>query len=139
MDEGHASEEFGKEQDPLFARDALTARTIHGLEYFQELLTEAPWMKNFYPKLYQSKVKGETSFSSKNNSRSSVIKRVINSYLFHVLGNYIRLKSNLLNRRLTKERRSSSIFTVRLGEDHCIYESVRYRKLRETYSRFPRV
>lgn len=137
MDDGRAIAEFNEAKDPLFARDALTAKPLHGLEYFQGLLTRATWMKNFYPKLYLSKMNGKRINSMNNDSGSSAIKRILNSYLFHVVGRYIRLKSNLLNRRLAKEGKTSSIFAVRMGEDHCIYESVRYRQLRETYSKFP--
>ncbi len=137
MDEGRAIEEFSEAKDPLFARDALTARPLHGLEYFEGLLTRGAWMKNFYPNLYWSKLKGKTVGSINNDSGSSAIKRILNSYLYHIVAGYIRLKSNLLNRRLTKEGKVSSIFAVRLGEDHCIYESVRYRQLREMYTKFP--
>ncbi|MBI3023847.1 MAG: hypothetical protein HYY68_09040 [Thaumarchaeota archaeon] len=94
-------------------------------------------MKNFYPKLYLSKMNSKRINSMNNDSGSSAIKRILNSYLFHVVGRYIRLKSSLLNRRLAKEGKMSSIFAVRMGEDHCIYESVRYRQLRELYSKFP--
>ncbi len=137
MDEGRAIEEFTEAKDPLFARDALTAKPLHGLEYLQGLLTRAAWMKNFYPKLYLSKLDGRRVHSINNDSGSSEIKRILNSYLFYVVGRYIRLKSNLLNRRFTKEGKVSSIFATRVGEDHCIYESVRYRQLREIYSKFP--
>ncbi len=136
MDEGRAIEEFSEAEDPLFARDALTARPLYGLEYFQGLLTAAAWMGNFYPKLYWSKLRGKTIDSINNGSGSSALKKILNSYVFHVVGRYIRLKSYLLNRRLAKQGKMSSIFAVRLGEDHCIYESVKYMQLRETYSKF---
>lgn len=137
MDEGRAMEQFSEAKDPLFARDALTAKPLHGLEYFQGLLTRATWMKNFYPRLYSSKLNGKRVRPINNDSGSSAIRRILNSYLFHVVGRYIRLKSNLLNRRLAKEGKMSSIFAVRMGDDHCIFESVRYRRLREMYSKFP--
>ncbi len=137
MDEGRAREQFGEAKDPLFARDALTAKPLLGLEYFRGLLTRATWMKNFYPRLYLSKLNGNRVRSINDDSGSSAIKRILNSYLFHVVGRYIRLKSKLLNSRLAKEGKISSIFMVRMGEDHCIYESVRYRQLREMYSKFP--
>ncbi len=137
MDEGRAIDEFSEAKDPLFARDALTARPLYGLEYFRGLLTMATWMGNFYPKLYQSKLEGKTVDSVKNGPGPSSLKKIVNSYLFHVVGRYIRLKSNLLNRRLAMERKASSVFIVRMGEDHCIYESMRYRQLREMYSGFP--
>ena len=58
---------------------------------------------------------------------------LLNTFLYHTLGVFLRMKSWTLNRRLTKAGWHSAIFVTRLGPGHYIYESNRYRKLRKMY------
>ncbi len=132
MDEEYAQGEFASSQDALFARDALTTRVLHGIEYYNALLVRCGWMANYFPRLYHSHV-DRSGHAASIPSDTPVFKRVVNMFLYHTAGAYIRVKSYLLNRKLAKEGKTDSNFLLRIGRDHCIYESFSYMKLRSMY------
>ena len=52
MDEEWATQAFRARQDPIFARDALTAKVIGGTLEYHALLEEARWMESYFPAFY---------------------------------------------------------------------------------------
>lgn len=133
MDEQFASKEFLTPQDGLFARDALSTIVIHGEEYYGALLKKSKWMERYFPSLYRSKTLPQKEVPGTLPINSLV--KIVNHFLYFTLGSYIRVKSYLLNRRFTYASAHERLFTIRLGADHCIYESVNYLNLRKKYSK----
>ncbi len=136
MDEEWAFQTFRARQPPIFARDALAAKVIRGNGAYHGLLEQAPWMEDYFPIFYRMRLR-ETGLDEPEGSRSDGVERgssaVLNSFLYHILGSFLRLKSWALNRELTKAERHSSIFKTKIGTGHFIYESNRYRNLRAIY------
>ncbi len=133
-DESFVNAEFMANQDGLFARDAISAQVVMGETYYRTLLRDNSWMAEYFPKLYTLRVR--------NSKRESVIAgpdsartRIANLFFYYTAGTYIKVKSHLLNRKFMKARKTASLFQLRIGPDHCIYESVEYVRLRNLYSR----
>ena len=136
MDERWATQTFRKRQHPIFARDALTAKVIGGKSAYHLLLEEARWMGDYFPAFYSMRL-SETNPQEGQSVRDGASRRegsfVLNSFLYHTLGTFVRMKSWALNRKLAKAGRLSMVFATRIGVGHHIYESNRYRKLRTMY------
>jgi hypothetical protein len=137
MDERWAEQAFKVRQQPIFARDALTAKVINGTTAFHGLLQEAQWMRNYFPAFYSMRMR-ETDFDGhhlrpgdKANARPG--SPLLNSFLYYTLGSFLRMKSWALNRKITKRGRRSAIFATRISKSCCIYESNGYRNLRGIY------
>jgi hypothetical protein len=131
VEEGKALTEFASVRDGLFARDALSAAVLVGSDFYRSLLTEAEWIRGFFPRLYARKL-AEARVGHKSGGAAHG-SRVVNRFLFHTVGTYVRLRASMLNRRLRSERKTSSVFHAKVGVDHCVYESNRYRHLRALY------
>jgi hypothetical protein len=132
MDAGHAEASFAGANDSLFARDALSMVVVAGEDFYRHLLKRGAWISDFYPKLYSSRLE-EGSILDRKPSEPKVITGVLNKFLYHTVGNYIRVKTKLHNRRLSKLGRHDAGFSLLIGEDRCVYESKRYAKLRTMY------
>lgn len=139
VDQTFAEKEFAYSSDPLFARDALTTVIIHGPIFYQRLLNRSPWIADRFPQLFKNRKKAvgmnEKDFEHPAPSQT---RKFANNLLFMIVGKYILAKSRLLNRSLLRRRRGRDLFNVRIGPDHCVFESVRYSRLRVLYSQFGR-
>jgi len=136
-DETFVRKEFFENQNGLFARDALSTLVIRGENRFLKLLRENGWMAGYFPKLYSLRVsKREGAFEQTMSPGS--LARIMNLFLYYTAGTYIKLKSSLLNRKYLRERRFSSLFQLRIGPDHCIYESADYLRLKQLYGKLER-
>ena len=135
VDQSFAEREFTMPNDALFARDALSAIVIAGTESYKRLLKRSSWMSNYFPKLYRQRT-GTPEDLFGDHSVSPPLQKFLNLLLRVLVGNYIAVKSAMLNQKLRKQDRSSSIFTLKLGSDHCIFESARYAHLRHMYRQF---
>ncbi len=133
MDEEYAFSSFGRRQDPLFARDALATIVMKGNDEYEALLRRASWISTLYPAAYSARTRAVLE-ESPNTPNSTILDRVIDQFLFAIVGTCIRTKSWALNRKLGRLRGQDGIFTLRLGKDHLIYESRRYSDLRRAYS-----
>jgi len=133
VDQNFVMNEFLPVRDPLFARDALTTIVVHGQEFYEELLKKSSWISNYFPRLYQQRTNAVHLEPEREKVASSPSRRFLNTLLLVLVGNYIAFKSAMLNRRLRKQGKFSSLFKARIGPDHCIFESVRYSKLRDMY------
>ena len=134
VDENFVEKEFLPARDALFARDALTTMVVHGREFYEELLKKSSWISSYFPHLYQRRTNAlhhERIASEKRASAPS--QKFLNTLLRVLVGNYIAFKSAMLNRKLRKQRKLESLFSTKIGPDHCIFESVRYSKLKAMY------
>jgi hypothetical protein len=137
LDEEYAERLFGATNDALFARDALTAQILQGSAFYSDLLWRTQWLSDYFPNFYRMKRAQYLETAEKAEViRSIVVRKVLNRFLFLTVGNYVRLRSILLNRALRKKGWHDSFFTILSSPNHCIFESQGYRKLRAVYSRF---
>jgi hypothetical protein len=137
VDRNFAENKFLFSRDALFARDALTTVVIHGQEYYRELLKKSSWISKFFPSLYQSR----TSIMAQEvvameQVASPPSRKFLNLLLLFLAGNYIRAKSSILNRKLRRHGQIRSFFTVKIGKDHCVFESAGYVTLQDMYRQF---
>ncbi|HZY47460.1 MAG TPA: hypothetical protein VFE96_06650 [Candidatus Bathyarchaeia archaeon] len=137
IDEEYAAREFCSPRDPLSARDALTTLVVQGPDFYTKLLIKNHWISSFYPKLYKQKTlnsPSETSFPTSSSASS----RFLNLLVYFVVGKYVNLKSELLNRQFQRQRKYRSIFEVRMAKDHLVFESNHYTRLRKIYRKLSR-
>ena len=132
MDERYATEAFSRERGSLFARDALQTVVVDGEGSYQRLLRRAGWISALYPTLYAKRLDRSVSESGTVRKQSPAAS-ALNAFLYVMLGSYIRVKSFLRNRRLSKQGRAEDLFDLLIGQDHLMLESARYRRLRESY------
>jgi len=136
VDQSFAENEFTSPNDPLFARDALAAIVIHGVGSYKGLLKRSSWIASYFPRLYQQRTESaDAGDVLEPRSKPSPGQKFLNLLLCFLVGNYITTKSTMLNRKFRKQSKSSSFFTVRIGSDHCIFESVRYSHLKTMYNK----
>jgi hypothetical protein len=134
VDANFAKKEFLLPRDALFARDALTTIVVHGQEYYKQLLKKSHWISDYFPRLYQHRTSDVNSEERESERVSSSPGGILLNHLLRILvGNYIAFKSAMLNRRLRKQGKLAALFSAKLGPDHCIFESVRYSRLRTMY------
>src|SRR2546425_6642502 len=137
LDEEYARRVFASPNDALFARDALTTQVLQGSLFYEGLLQMGKWLSDYFPKLYTlRKAQHAETLEETEVTRPTVARKALNHFLFLTVGDYVRLKSILLNRKLRKTGRPDSLFTIISGRDHFIFESQGYRKLRRIYSEF---
>jgi hypothetical protein len=137
VDQNFVMNKFLPVRDPLFARDALTTIVIHGQEFYEQLLRKSSWISNYFPRLYQHR----TSIIHREpvtieRATSTPVRKFVNLVLLFLTGNYIRVKSSMLNRRLRRQGKTHSFFKVKIGRDHCVFESTRYVHLQNMYREF---
>jgi hypothetical protein len=132
MDEEYATNVFARDGGALFARDALVAEVVSGQSQYASLLESAPWMKRYFPKLYEKR-SAPTGTKKNAKPKESGWEKCVNLFLFTTLGSYIRGKAIFHNHVLAREGKGLSAFRARVGPDHLIYESAKYEKLREIY------
>jgi len=132
MDERRARDELSRPQDALFARDTLTAKVISDAGAYYPILEGASWMRNYFPSLYERKMR-EAGSPKGTNLRAGKGSRIMNSWLFLTLGSYVSLKAWAQNRRLAKEGRSDDIFRTNIGPGHLEFVSRKYVELGKMY------
>jgi hypothetical protein len=134
VDQDFAEEEFLFSRDALFARDALTTIVVHGQDYYTQLLKKSPWISNYFPRLYQNRtsITCPEGVMAKQDAYAPS-RKFLNLLLLVITGNYIRFKSSILNRNLSRKSHPYSLFTAKIGRDHCVFESVRYVNLKSMY------
>ena len=135
LDEEYARRLFASPSDALFARDALTAQVLRGSLFYDGLLRKGQWLSDYFPKLHRlRKAQHAETLKETGVTPSTVARKALNHFLFLTVGNYVRLKSVLLNRKFRKAGRPDSFFTIISSRDYCIFESQGYQKLRRIYS-----
>ncbi|MGI0090110.1 MAG: hypothetical protein ACREBS_00230 [Nitrososphaerales archaeon] len=136
VDEKYATKQFSTPQDALFARDAIAARVIKGEPHYVEILRRSGWMSSYFPKMYTARVSvaNQETQPKEENPEPSIASKIANTFLYYTAGNYVRLKSNLLNRKFARQGERESLFYLKISRDHCIYESEGYLRLKKMYS-----
>jgi hypothetical protein len=132
MDESMARAEFAKTGDRLFARDALAAKVLVGTGFYRSLMGDGRWMEKYFPRMYARSYEESGEATREGGDRRG--NAAVNTLLYFVVGTYIRMKAHMLNRRYRSKGNTPSLFRVRIGRDHCIYESNRYHMLRGMYN-----
>ena len=133
MDEDYASKVFAMDRGALFARDALVAEVVRGQSQYASLLDSAPWMKRYFPKLYERRSTVTERHKNTRSKKAASLERCVNLFLFTTLGSYIRAKAIFHNHVLAREGKRLSAFRALAGPDHLIYESAKYNRLNEIY------
>src|SRR5260370_9526735 len=124
LDEEYARRLFASPNDALFARDALTAQVLQGSLFYDGLLRRGRWLSDYFPKLHRLRKDQHLETTEATTvTRPTVARKALNHFLFLTVGNYVRLKSNLLNRKLKKTGRLDSFFTIIRCRDHSIFEA----------------
>ncbi|MDA4132588.1 MAG: hypothetical protein OK454_05625, partial [Thaumarchaeota archaeon] len=96
MDERWAMQAFRKKQHAIFARDALTAKVIGGESTYHLLLEEARWMEDYFPAFYGMRLRETNPLDGQSTQDTAVGREgsfVLNSFLYHTLGTFLRIKS----------------------------------------------
>jgi hypothetical protein len=132
VDSEYAERFFAATNGALFARDALSMVVLAGRDYYRYLIRRGSWMSSIYPRLYSARA-GNRAPAIPREPGPPTSSRIVNRFLYATVGMYIRAKSFLHNRRFLKQGRTDSVFKLLVGEDHCIYESARYTKMRTMY------
>jgi hypothetical protein len=136
IDDRFARKSFATD-DLLLARDALNVIVLQGENYYHALLKQSSWMANYFPRLYRLRTEPSREEVRKPRVRSPFL-RFLNLFLYFTMGRYLRFKSALLNWNLRGRALTGSLFILRSGPDHFIFESVRYRRLRQMYDKLGR-
>jgi hypothetical protein len=137
LDEEYARRLFASPKDALFARDALTAQVLEGSSFYDGLLLGGRWLSDYFPKLHKLRTARHVETEKVVTvTCPTATRKVLNHFLFLTVGNYVRLRSNLLNRKFRKIGRHDSFFRIISGRDHCIFESQSYQELRRIYGEF---
>jgi hypothetical protein len=140
MDENYARSEFTSAKDSLFARDALSAVPISGKNFYDDLLRNSAWMSEYFPKMYNFRLKNPSKFRDTKGGETKSdppagFGRAANLFFYAVASSWIRVKSYILNRKLSKFDWNKKPFRVNVGLDHLVYESLSYVQLRAMYAR----
>lgn len=135
QDEENFTQELSTHRDLLFAREFLSIKVLSGQESYHELISQAKWLKKALPLLYQLKVNDNNELFRINESYlSSRVFDAVNSVLFLVIGNYLRLKAFMKNLTLRKKNKQLDLFEAKITKGSCVYNSERYRELERLYS-----
>jgi hypothetical protein len=135
MDKRQAIDDPGSPKTAVRARDTLTAKLISGDATYHAVLEGSPWMRAFFPAIYERRLRetgtmDETYPSSGSGSR---VFNLINLWLFHTIGPYLALKAWVLNRRLAKQGKQDSVFQTWIEPGRLEYASRRYSELGKMY------
>jgi hypothetical protein len=144
IEESNARKLFSRAGDGLFARDAINAIVLKGEAFYGGLLRQNKAIASYFPKMYDTRV---SELSKRQNCRQpsassvkfSIIHKIANRVLQYTLGNYIRFKSQLLNRKFANAGDDSRIFKIKIDKGSCLFESNDYLELRRKYADFESV
>ncbi|MDA4115986.1 MAG: hypothetical protein OK442_05475 [Thaumarchaeota archaeon] len=132
MDKRRAIDEPRGLMTAVHARDTLMAKTITGEPTYHAVLERSPWMKSFFPSLYERRLR-ETSSAQEPVPSLGKGSRIVNLWLFHTVGPYLALKAWLLNRRLSKKGDQDAVFKAWIEPGRLEYASRRYLELGKMY------
>jgi hypothetical protein len=108
LDDAAAREDFGAPRGFLFAREALSARPVHGESYYRELLGEAPWMGTEAPRLYARW--GPFAPATDPPAPAPVAVRLLNALLFPPVAAYLQVVGLYRNALYRREGRAEERF-----------------------------
>ncbi len=126
---------FLERRDPLFAREALNLRVLHGNGAYRDLLASAPWMAESFPRLYTARLAATAEGAWPVRRSAGPEGRLLNAAALLVLGPYLWMAGLARNVRLRRAGREKECFRTVVRSDFCATESVLYDELREEYRR----
>ncbi|MCI4337427.1 MAG: hypothetical protein L3K17_09645, partial [Thermoplasmata archaeon] len=109
LDEYAATESYAVRQGFLFAREALTARTLSGADFYRELLESSPWMAEELPRLYSARMAPD-SVRRAPREKAAITLRAISALVYPILASFLQLKGLYQNARLRREGRTAESF-----------------------------
>lgn len=131
LDDRQAPREFETARGFLFAREALTARILHGDPYYTSLLERAPWMAEEIPRLYSARRGTMTPEDPPNPVPLAV--RLANTLVFPVLATYLQLVGIRRNARFRARASGEEAFRTETGFRRVTFSSKRFEGLRVAY------
>jgi len=134
MEERECMLAFRSSTEPLFAREALNLKVLNGEDFYRQLLQVAPWMQDFFPVLYHSKVSGSNGKTAERTSKKPHF-AVMNWAAMWGLAPYLWLAGLVRNARLRKLANRSGQFRTVVRRTSCAYESAKYEELTAEYKR----
>jgi hypothetical protein len=134
MEESECMLAFRSSGAPLFAREALNLKVLTGEDYYQELLQVAPWMQEFFPVLYHSRLSPSNGKTTETTSELPFL-AVTNLAAMWGLAPYIWLVGLIRNVRLKKLGNRLGQFRTVVRRRFCAYESVKFDELMVQYRR----
>ncbi|MGD0589000.1 MAG: glycosyltransferase family 2 protein [Thermoplasmata archaeon] len=132
LDEREATEEFARSRGFLFAREALSARPVHGPRFYRGLLSQATWMSNEIPRLYAEQNPHFDPTLPPSSPVSSVI-RLLNAMVFPWVAAYLQFVGLRRDARFRRSGRESHRFRTETRWRRLAFNSRKFERLRETY------
>jgi hypothetical protein len=132
MDKRRAIDEPRSLTTAVHARDTLMAKVITGETTYRAVLEASPWMRSFFPALYERRL-SEAGPAQKPLQSPAKGSRVLNLWLYRTVGWYLALKAWGLNRRLAKQGDQDSVFKAWIEPGRLEYASRRYVELGMMY------
>lgn len=133
LDDRTVRREFLKPRGFLFAREALTARLLHGEEYYRGLLGGAGWLEGETPRLYD-RWKGRGFPELAPIRAAPTLVRVANAALFAPVALYLQLAGLVRNRRLRRAGRGAERFRTITRWNRLAFESEKFGRLTELFA-----
>ncbi len=134
-EEAACARSFRETRDPLFAREALNLKVLHGGGFYRSLLQASPWMGEPFPGLYERKLGEHSAEAVPPAGRGGRGWSLVNALAFVSLATYLSLVGLIRNARLEKQGRQEARFRTVVARDFCAYESRKYDELGEAYRR----
>ncbi len=128
-------ETFRTLRDPMFAREALNVKVLMGEHHYRDLLTEARWMGEYFPRLYWLRCTSRSGSQPPSAPLRGPQWNLLNLAALLSLGPYLWLIGLVRNRRLRKKGNHASEFRTVIHPGFFALEARKYDALREEYRR----
>jgi len=132
LDDDLARREFVRPQGLLFAREALTARILHGDDYYGALLAASPWLREELPRLYDER---RLTAVDTTLPPVPVLVRVLNSALYLPVAAYLHLVGLRRSARVGRDGESHGRFRVVTGSGRLSLVTERFELIRSELER----
>ncbi len=136
VDVGECAETFRTARDPLLAREALNVKVLVGEGEYRKLLMAAPWMGEYFPRLYRLRVDFPPGPEIPWVGRGRAPWGLLNLAAFLAVAPYLWAVGLVRNLRHRKMGNHALEFRTVIAPGFCAFESVKYDDLREEYRRF---
>jgi hypothetical protein len=132
VDDRRAAHEYSRAQGFLFAREALSARVLHGAAFYRDLLLAAPWMADELPRLYRRALASEPRADAAPPTASR-LDRVVSALIFPFLATYLQLRGLVRNHQLRRTGRTEESFRTVTSFDRFTLMTRRFELLSGLY------
>ena len=125
-----AQREFGRPQGFLFARESLAVRLLEGDDYYGHLLGRAPWIGEWFPRLYAERAR---SLPGRRPAPAPALARALNAVIFPWLASYLQLAGLWRSSRRESSGRGAGSFRTVTGPGQLAFRSQRFEQIRRAY------